>query len=304
MLTIPSVTMPLKTEIIQHLDEISPETYATGACNTIVRVTGDDGKVKLVGTNTDFLGVRNSLLSALSVQHPSVHIGTTARYTPGQASGMVIGGGATTRSAVHALYTLGMNPIFLANRDAKEVHDTIAHFESKSKADDPNRLRLIHLTSVDQVESLLGPTASDRLPGVAMIVGAIPAIAPKSFEERMVYTIATHIFTLPFVAGTETTADSLPVPSPRIFLDMAYKPRMTPLLKIGKALGWQDVGGIQAMIEQGLAQQRMWLKGTASAAVASDESLLPAETVRKVREFIENLPDIIPEGPEVDRSKE
>lgn len=86
---------------------------------------------------------------------------------------MVIGGGATTRSAVHALYTLGMNPVFLVNRDAAEVQATIDEFETKSKGGS-DKLKLIHLTSVDQVEGLLGVNASDRVPGVAMIVGAIP----------------------------------------------------------------------------------------------------------------------------------
>ncbi|GMK57701.1 hypothetical protein CspeluHIS016_0405350 [Cutaneotrichosporon spelunceum] len=295
-----AVTMPLKAEIIKHLDEISPEGYATGACNTVVRVE-TDGATKLVGTNTDFLGVRNSLLQALGKQHDSVSVSTTATYAPGQASGMIIGGGATTRSAVHALYTLGMNPVFLANRDAAEVADTIAHFDARSDLANANRLRLIHLTSIEQVEGYLGPNATDRLPGVAMVVGAIPAIPPKTFEERMVYTIATHVFTLPFQPGA--AQGDLPVPSPRLFLDMAYKPRLTPLLKIAEALRWQTIGGIQAMIEQGLAQQRMWKMGNASVAVASDESLLDAETCRKAREFVENMEDIVPTEPEIDRSK-
>lgn len=166
--------MPLKAEIMQHLDEISPESHATGACNTIVPVKDAAGKTKLVGTNTDFLGVRNSLLAALATQQPSVSVGTTAKYAPGQASGMVIGGGATTRSAVHALYSLGMNPVFLANRDAAEVEDTIKHFDSRSDPEDLNRLRLVHLTSVDDVEGHLGPGAAKPSPSVAMIVGAIP----------------------------------------------------------------------------------------------------------------------------------
>ena len=85
---------------------------------------------------------------------------------------MVIGGGATTRSAVHALYTLGMNPIFLANRDADEVRATIDEFALKRKGG--RGVDLIHLTSVDEVERYLGPNAQDRKPGVAMIVGAIP----------------------------------------------------------------------------------------------------------------------------------
>lgn len=294
--------MPLKMDIIQHLDEASPESLATGACNTIVRVKRN-GSIKLAGTNTDFVGVRNALLASLGTQHPSVTISTTATYATGQASGMVIGGGATTRSAVHALYTLGMNPIFIVGRDVKEVRATIEHFHSTSMVDAPGHPKLIHLDSVDQAEGLLGPAAENRLPGVAMIVGAIPAILPLTVEERTVYTIVAHILSLPFSPLVEESPTSLPVPSPRIFLDMAYKPRMTPLLKIASAFGWEIVGGIQAMIEQGLAQQRMWLSGTTSLSVASDESLLPAEVVRRARELVENLKDIVPDGPELDKSQ-
>jgi quinate dehydrogenase len=83
---------------------------------------------------------------------------------------MVIGGGATTRSAVHALYTLGMNPIFLANRDEGEVKITIEEFEGKKK--DGKGVELIHLKSVDDVEKYLSEEGGK--PGVAMIVGAIP----------------------------------------------------------------------------------------------------------------------------------
>lgn len=132
---------------------------------------------------------------------------------------------------------------------------------------------------------------------------SLVAIAPKSFEERMVYTIATHVFTLPYQPGAHTPSDNdLPLPSPRIFLDMAYKPRLTPLLKIGTALGWQPVGGIQAMIEQGLAQQRMWKIGSASLEVACDKSILGPEVEQQARDLVENMPDIVPSELEVDRA--
>lgn len=121
------------------------------------------------------LGVRNSLLSALQQQNPATPFNFSQSLPHEVASGLVIGGGATTRSAVHALYTLGMNPIFLVNRDAGEVEQTIKEFDAKkSDADGRQGVRLIHLTSVDQVEGLLGPNAKDRVPGIAMIVGAIP----------------------------------------------------------------------------------------------------------------------------------
>lgn len=46
------VTMPLKAAILPYLDEISPESRATGACNTIIKVPTATG-FKFVGQNTD-----------------------------------------------------------------------------------------------------------------------------------------------------------------------------------------------------------------------------------------------------------
>jgi shikimate 5-dehydrogenase len=47
-----SVTMPIKVSMLPYLDEISPESQITGACNTIVKVPTRKG-YKLVGQNTD-----------------------------------------------------------------------------------------------------------------------------------------------------------------------------------------------------------------------------------------------------------
>ena len=46
-----SVEMPLQQTILSHL-EISPESKATGTCNTIVKVPTVSG-FKLVGQNTE-----------------------------------------------------------------------------------------------------------------------------------------------------------------------------------------------------------------------------------------------------------
>lgn len=54
------------------------------------------------------------------------------------------------------------------------------------------------------------------------------------------------------------------------------------------------------MIEQGLAQQRMWRAGDASLETGCADVLDP-ETERRAREVIENMEDIVPLDPEVDR---
>ncbi|KAJ7147641.1 hypothetical protein C8R43DRAFT_1108294 [Mycena crocata] len=262
-----AVTMPIKIAIIPFLDELSPESQITNACNTIVKVPTPNGGVKLVGQNTDILGVRNALLSALKEQHPASTIPSdaSAAYPPNAGSGLVIGGGATTRSAAHALTLLGLAPIFLINRDLDEVRavmDAMPHLSAHG--------RLIHLRDPADVETHLVGKGKAR---ILTIVGCIPSFAPQTVAERMVYTTASAVLTVPYTVPT-AASPVLPYPTQRLFLEMPYKPLHTTMFKVAAAHGWYAIDGVQAMIEQGLAQQRMWLRGVASVAVGSDPSIL------------------------------
>lgn len=173
--------MPIKAAIIPFLDEVSPESKITDACNTIVKVsTGPSGIPKLVGQNTDssllyiislesnltcvvVLGVRNSLINGLRSQFLSHSISPSTCYPKGFGAGLIVGGGATTRSAAYALTLLGLSPIFLVNRDPAEVQfvrDSMAH------------LTFIHLRNPDDVEIHLGQGLKQK-PTLLMAVGAI-----------------------------------------------------------------------------------------------------------------------------------
>lgn len=115
--------------------------------------------------------MKNSLLRTLRSQHPEHTFKLGERFAPGVASGLVVGGGATTRSAVYALSTLGLSPIFLINRDEEEVRMVVDSFKTTALAG----LELIHLRNVADVDRYLGDglTAGEK-PGLAMVVGAIP----------------------------------------------------------------------------------------------------------------------------------
>lgn len=121
-----AITMPNKTAIIPYLDELTPEARSTDAVNTIVKVpfpsSSGGGGYKLVGTNTDILGIKNALLRALQAQYPDAPFARNARFAKEVGgAGVVIGGGATTRSAVHALWMMGLEKVYLVNRDVGEV---------------------------------------------------------------------------------------------------------------------------------------------------------------------------------------
>lgn len=56
------------------------------------------------------------------------------------------------------------------------------------------------------------------------------------------------------------------------------------------------------MIEQGLAQQRMWYAHTPTVQVGSDSGILGPRVDLSAREVAENAPDIVLAGAEVDRA--
>lgn len=85
-----SVTMPLKTAVIQYCDELSETARVTGAVNTVYP-RGE----KVLGDNTDVIGIVNALL----------HAGL--KLNPERDEPAVIGGGATAISALTALHKLG-----------------------------------------------------------------------------------------------------------------------------------------------------------------------------------------------------
>ncbi|KAJ7230402.1 hypothetical protein GGX14DRAFT_344185 [Mycena pura] len=276
------VTMPLKTAIIPFLDELSLESQATSACNTIVKVPTADGRVKLVGQNTDILGVRNALLSALREQHPTAFIPSDAsasypsKSDCGPLAGLVIGGGATTRSAAQALAMLGLSPIFLINRDADEVRAVVSALPHLSAQG-----ALVHLVGPADVEAHLVGEGKAR---ILMAVGCIPSVAPQTIEERMVYTTTSAALTIPYAMPSDASP-VLPYPTRRLFLEMPYKPVETTMYKVAAAHGWHVIDGVEAMIEQGLAQQRMWARGAASIAVGSDASILGVDLEAAARKY-------------------
>ncbi|KAJ4483741.1 hypothetical protein J3R30DRAFT_3402375 [Lentinula aciculospora] len=290
-----SITMPIKTAIIPYLDGISPESEASGAVNTIVKVPSPNGP-KLIGTNTDILGIQNALLNQLGSQHPRISISPQASYPEGAGAGAVFGGGATTRSAIYAFRKLGLHPIYLVNRAADEVkavQDAYPELFQKGS--------LIHVDHPDKVEDLL---ARPNSPRIFMIVGAIPAMPPVTRAERVVYTVASALFTLPYhpPAIDVLPRNSLPIPIKRLFLEMAYKPRITPMLKVAMAHGWDGIDGTNAVVEQGFAQQRMWLRGDASVEVGSDPAILSSFIEQKARLLVAKMEDVIVKEAEADKA--
>lgn len=101
-----SVTMPLKTAVIQYCDELSETARVTGAVNTVYP-RGE----KVLGDNTDVIGIVNALRHAGLKPNPS-------RDEPA-----VIGGGATAISALTALHKLGYRRASVYARSLHKLGD-------------------------------------------------------------------------------------------------------------------------------------------------------------------------------------
>ena len=109
-----SVTMPLKQEIIEHLDKTDALSTKIGACNTVIR--SQDGK--LYGFNTDVAGVVRPLEQRISLNGAKI---------------LVIGAGGAARAAVFGLRERNAE-VWVMNRTAdtgqKLARQAHAHYVS------------------------------------------------------------------------------------------------------------------------------------------------------------------------------
>ena len=146
---------------------------------------------------------------------------------------MIVGAGGTCRACVYALHkNLGMEPIYLLNRDESEVQDVLKQFPNY-----PIRIIDPHSKSPEDLPQ-----------SIQVVVNAVPDIAPATSEEKDVRRILTSIITM---QSTHPVAG-------QILLDMCYKPRWTSVLDLANKNKWTTVSGIEAMIRQALEQVVLW----------------------------------------------
>ncbi|PVH71151.1 Shikimate dehydrogenase [Cadophora sp. DSE1049] len=215
-----SVTIPLKLDIIPLLDDITEAAKIIGAVNTIVPISIEAGQLpRLVGENTDWLGMTHSLISASYT--------TVSSGPPGSA--LVIGAGGTARAAIYALQSLAHSPIYIVSRTPSKLAAMIATF--------PTEFNIIPLSQVEAAEKIT------NVPRVA--IGTIPA--DKPIEQNMREILATLLRHPDAEAGKQRT-----------LLEMAYKPSQTALMQMAKDAGWVTIPGLEVLSAQGWYQFQKW----------------------------------------------
>ncbi|MDO5498525.1 MAG: shikimate dehydrogenase [Propionibacteriaceae bacterium] len=110
-----SMTMPLKDEALE-LGEVSPAAALTGAANTLI-FAGD----RIVVHNTDIEGFWRPLIAHFRV--------ASAADVP-VASAVILGGGATARSAFAALVSMGVGEITVCARTRSKVEAWAPMFDT------------------------------------------------------------------------------------------------------------------------------------------------------------------------------
>jgi 3-dehydroquinate dehydratase / shikimate dehydrogenase len=107
-----SVTMPLKQEIMAHLEKTDPLSAKIGACNTVVRA--QDGK--LYGFNTDVAGITGPIEKRMSLRGAKV---------------LVLGAGGAARAAVFGIRDKGAD-VFILNRTSETAQKLARQSGSKT----------------------------------------------------------------------------------------------------------------------------------------------------------------------------
>lgn len=210
------VTMPYKTTVMPHLDALDDLSVQIGACNNVYREPSNPSRLR--GTNTDWLGIKGSLLEKSPDHQPVLN-----------RPALIVGAGGASRAAVYALHTqFQSSVIYILNRDAKEVDDLKA--DSKRL---PHPPQIVHVDA-DQVKSLETPY---------YVVGTVPDFEPRTPEELNVQALLK---------------DFLGRKDKGVLLDMCFKPRRTRMIEAAEAAEWACVEGTRVIAYQIETQYRLW----------------------------------------------
>lgn len=98
-----NVTIPYKQQVFPYLDELDDAARAIGAVN-VVKVTRQDGDIRLKGYNTDHIGFADSIRPFLKPHHTHA---------------LILGTGGASKAVDYALRQMGLQTQFVS-RTARE----------------------------------------------------------------------------------------------------------------------------------------------------------------------------------------
>ncbi|MFQ6173254.1 shikimate dehydrogenase [Oryzobacter sp. R7] len=195
-----SLTMPLKEAALRVAADADPVATRAEAANTLVRRDGGAWHA----ANTDVVGLERALRP---------HVGEAPRRA------LVLGAGATARSAVLALAGLGVTTLTVRARDTARAADLLAW-------------------------------ALDL--GIGVVNGSVAEIGPwVSTKDDVV------VSTVPAAAGAAVAA-TVPAAHEGVLLDVVYDGWPTPLARAAAAAGMRVVSGLDMLVHQAAEQFRLF----------------------------------------------
>ncbi|OJK04027.1 hypothetical protein ASPACDRAFT_22688 [Aspergillus aculeatus ATCC 16872] len=237
-----AISLPYKTEVLLHLDEISREARDIHAVNTVVleqsvSETGQPSR-KLKGYNTDYIGIMAGIDKNLSPAN-AIRAGTSA---------LIIGAGGMARAAIYACLQLGVQHICLYNRTVSNAERLAEYYRDwAALSESAARLRIGVLCSANEPwpRHLRQPT---------IVVSCLPALEIGS---QSPVTLR-----LPEQWLQSSTGG--------VFVDVAYGKHQTVLrtsMNDRASKGWVVVDGLVVLLEQGVAQYELFTKRPAPVHV-------------------------------------
>lgn len=100
-----NVTIPYKERVIEFLDQLSPEARAIGAVN-VIRVSNENGKIRMKGFNSDVIGFTNSIEPMLENYHKKA---------------LVLGTGGASKAICYGLKSLGLETVCVSRYERPET---------------------------------------------------------------------------------------------------------------------------------------------------------------------------------------
>lgn len=107
-----NVTIPYKQSVIPYLDELGAEAASIAAVNVIVPVI-KEGKIRLIGRNSDYIGFRDSIL-------PEVN--RLINQSGPKAKALILGTGGASKAVYYALQQLDIESCFVSRDVAKATY--------------------------------------------------------------------------------------------------------------------------------------------------------------------------------------
>ncbi len=148
-----NITHPCKQAIIPYLDDLSPDAAALGAVNTVVLSNG-----RRYGHNTDWWGFSESFKRGL----PDARL----------SSVLQLGAGGAGTAVAHALVTLGVRELVIADREKTRAEDAAASLNNRFERFGANIVRVSHDLEADMAaaDGLVHctPTGMDKYPGLPL----------------------------------------------------------------------------------------------------------------------------------------